>query len=130
MSGGNSIPYGNVKNMFIFSGTPAGANVGATSIVVPGTVGCVLTITVPGVLLGDCILDVNRPSNTINGNTAPASPFVGISNAYVYANGNVSICLGNSSVAANVTTPIEAYIIAVGRPDTTNPPTTTPTGIY
>ena len=130
MSGGSSLPYGNVKNLFILSCTPAGANVGATSIVVPGTVGCVLTFTVPGLLPGDCILDINRPSNTINGNTAPASPFIGIANAYVYAAGNMSVVLDNSSVVANVTIPIEAYIVCIGRPDTTNPPATTPTGIY
>lgn len=130
MAGGTSLPYGNVKNIFILSCTPTGPAVGATSIVVPGTVGTVITLNVPGVLPGDCVLDVNRPSSTINGNLTPASPFIGISNAYVYAAGNVSVALNNSSVVASVTIPIETYIIAIGRPDTTNPPTTTPTGIY
>jgi len=130
MAGGTSLPYGNVKNLFILACTPSGANVGATSIIVAGTVGAVITLTVPGVLPGDCVLDINRPSNTINGNTSPASPFVGIGNAYVSAAGAVSVVLSNTSVAANVTVPIEAYIVAIGRPDTTNPPSTTPSGIY
>ena len=129
MSGGTSIPYGNVKNLFILSCTPSGTNVSATSITI-ATIGAVVTFTVPGLLPGDCIMDTNRPSNTINGNTAPASPFVTVGNTWVAATGgSFSMVLENSSTLA-VSVPVEAYIVAVGRPDTTNPPTTTPTGIY
>jgi hypothetical protein len=130
MAGGTSLPYGNVKNMFILSCTPAGTNVGATSIIVAGTGGAVLTFTVPGLLPGDCVLDINRPSNTINGNITPAFPFVDIGNAWVSSANTITAILSNTSVATNVTIPIEAYIVCVGRPDTTNPPTTTPTGVY
>lgn len=130
MSGGNSIPYGNVKNLFVFSGTPTGPTVSATSVYISGTAGSIITFNVPGVLVGDCIMDVNRPSNTINGNVTPALPWVTVGNSYVYAAGNVSCILSCSSAVANVTTPIETYVISVARPDTTNPPTTTPTGVY
>lgn len=130
MAGGTSLPYGNVKNLFIVASTPSGTNVGATSVIIAGTVGAVITLTVPGVLPGDCIFDINRPSNTINGNTAPASPFVGIGNAFVSAANAITVVLTNTSVAANVTTPLEAYVVAIGRADTTNPPSTLPSGIY
>ena len=130
MSGGSTLPYGNVKNLFILACTPTGTNVGATSIIVAGTVGAVITFNVPGVLPGDCVLDMNRPSNTINGNATPAAPFVGIGNAYVSAANTITAVLSNSSVATNVTTPIEAYVVAVGRPDTVNAPLTTPIGFY
>jgi hypothetical protein len=130
MSGGSSLPYGNMKNAWIFAGTPTGGSVSSTSVYILGTYGTVVSFLVPGVLPGDCILDVNRLSNTISGNTAPAAPYVGIGNAWVYSAGNISCVLSNSSVIAYVTTPIETYTIAVGRPDTTNPPTTTPTGVY
>jgi hypothetical protein len=128
MAGGSSIPYGNVKNLFILSCTPSGPNVGATSITL-ATGGAVVTVAVPGVLLGDVVFDCNRPSNTINGNTAPAAPWVSVANAYISANSVLSIVLSNTSTLAT-TVPIEVYGIAVGRPDTPNPPSTTPTGIY
>lgn len=128
MAGGTAIPYGNVKNFFIISGTPSGANVGATSITI-ATGGAIVTITVPGVLPGDMIIEANRPSNTINGNTAPAVPWVGIGNVFTTVAGAISIQLVNTSTLA-VTTPIEAFTIGIARVDTTNPPTTTPTGIY
>lgn len=128
MAGGTAIPYGNVKNLFVLSCTPAGTNVGATSITI-ATGGAVVLLTVPGLLPGDCIMDANRPSNTVNGNTAPAVPWVGIANAFVSSAGVLAIALANSSTLA-VTIPIEAYVVSIGRPDTTNPPTTTPTGIY
>ena len=128
MSGGTAIPYGNVKNLFVLSGTPSGANVGATSITI-ATGGAIVTITVPGILAGDLVIDANRPSNTVNGNLTPASPWVSVGNAFVSAAGSLSLSLANSSTLA-VTTPIEAYVIGIARADTTNPPTTTPTGIY
>ena len=128
MSGGSGGPYGNVKGLWVLSCTPSGTLVSSTSITV-STAGSVITINVPGLLPGDCILDINRPSNTVNGNTAPAIPWVAVGNAYVSSAGTLSVLLENVSTLA-VTTPIEAYIISVGRPDTTNPPTTTPTGIY
>jgi hypothetical protein len=138
MAGGTSLPYGNVKNLFILSCTPTGTNVSATSVYIPGVTlatvggvgGAIVTFLVPGVLPGDCVLDVNRPSNTVNGNTANTAPYVTVANAWVPAAGQVSVALANTSIGTNVTTPIEAYIVAIGRPDTTNPPTTTPTGIY
>lgn len=128
MAGGTSIPYGNVKNLFILGCTPAGPNVGATSITI-ATGGAVVTVAVPGLLLGDAVLDTNRPSNTVNGNTAPAVPWVTVGNQYASANGVLTIALANTSTLA-VTTPIEAYEVIVGRPDTTNSPTSLPTGIY
>lgn len=130
MSGGNSLPYGNVKNLFVFSSTPTGPTVSATSVYISGTAGSVITFNIPGVLVGDCVMDVNRPSNTVNGNAAPALPWVTVGNSWVPAAGFVSTVLSCSSAVANVTTPIEVYTIAIGRPDTTNPPSTTPTGIY
>ena len=54
--------------------------------------------------------------------------YVDVGNAYVGTNA-VTVLLQNTSTLA-VSTPIEVYTIAIGRPDTTNPPTTTPTGIY
>jgi hypothetical protein len=128
MAGGTAIPYGNVKNMFVVQGTPAGANVGATSITI-ATGGAIITITVPGLLLGDMIIDTNRPSSTVNGNTAPAVPWVGVGNAFVSSANTLTINLSNASTLA-VTTPIEAYVIGIARSDATNPPTTLPTGIY
>jgi hypothetical protein len=128
MAGGTAIPYGNVKNMFVLSGTPSGSFVSATSITI-ATGGALLTITVPGILPGDLILDVNRPSNTVNGNTAPAFNWVSPANAFVSSAGSLSLTLANSSTLA-VSTPVEAYVIGIARPDTTNPPSTTPTGIY
>ena len=71
MAGGTAIPYGNVKNLFVVSGTPSGSFVSATSITI-ATGGAILTINVPGLLPGDLIMDVNRPSITVNGNAAPA----------------------------------------------------------
>lgn len=138
MAGGTAIPYGNVKNLFILSATPTGGSVSATSVYIPGVTlatvggvgGAIVTLLVPGVLPGDCVLDVNRPSNTVNGNTANTAPYVTVGNAWVPAAGQVSVALTNSSIGASVTTPIETYILSIGRPDTTNPPTTTPTGIY
>lgn len=128
MAGGTAIPYGNVKNLFVLSGTPSGANVGASSITI-ATGGAVLTINVPGLLPGDLIVDANRPSITVNGNTAPAVNWVSPGNTFVSSAGVLSLTLTNSSTLA-VSTPIEAYVIGIARPDTTNPPTTTPTGIY
>ena len=130
MSGGNSLPYGTVKNMFVFVSPPTGPTVSSTSVYISGTYGSVITFNIPGVLVGDCVLDCNRPSNTVNGATAPSFPYVSVGNAWVSGAGLVSCVLNNSSVAANVTTPIENYVLAIGRPDTTNPPTTTPTGVY
>jgi hypothetical protein len=127
MSGGTAIPYGNVKNLFVLSVTPTGTNVGSTSITI-ATGGAVITFTVPGILPGDCVLDCNRPSNTVNGNAATAVPWVGVGNMYSGLN-TLTMQLTNASTLA-VTTPIEVYTVAIGRPDTTNPPTTTPTGIY
>lgn len=128
MAGGTAIPYGNVKNLFVLSCTPSGPNVGAASITI-ATGGAVVTCAVPGLLPGDCIMEANRPSNTVNGNTAPASPWVTVANLYASAANVLSIVLSNTSTLA-VTTPIEAYVVGIARVDTTNPPTTTPTGIY
>lgn len=130
MSGGSSLPYGNVKNLFQFSVLPTGGSVSATSVYIVGTYGTVISFNVPGVLPGDCVLDINRPSNTVSGNTAPAAPYVGIGNGYVYGANNISAVLTNSSVYAYVTTPLEYYQITVSRPEGTNPPTTTPLGVY
>ena len=130
MSGGSSIPYGNVKNMFAFSVPPSGGSVSSTSVYIVGTYGTVVSFNVPGVLVGDVILDINRPSNTISGNASPAAPYIGMGNQWVYAAGNISAVITNSSVIAYVTTPIENYQIVVARPEGTNPPTTTPLGVY
>jgi hypothetical protein len=128
MSGGTAIPYGNVKNMFVLSAVPSGTNVSATSITI-ATGGAIVTLTVPGILSGDCILEANRQSNTLNGNTAPAVPWVGIGNMWVSAANTLSLQLINTSTLA-VSAPIDTYVIAVARPDTTNAPSTTPSGIY
>ena len=130
MSGGSSLPYGNVKNLFIFSVLPTGPTVGAASVYISGTAGSVISFNVPGVLPGDVVMDINRPSNTINGNTAPALPWVTMGNFWVAGASNISAVLANSSATANVTTPLEYYQISVGRPEGTNPPTTTPLGVY
>ena len=124
MSGGSSIPYGNVKNMFILSCAPSGTGVSATSITM-ATGGAMVTFTVPGLLPGDLVIEANRPSNTVNGNTAPAVPWVGIGNMYVSSAGVLAIQLVNTSTLA-VTTPIENYTIGVGRVDGT----VTPSGFY
>jgi hypothetical protein len=113
--------------MFILGVTPAGTNVGTTSISI-GTGGAVLTLTVPGVQLGDLVIDTNRPSQTINGNTAPAAPWVSVGNAYVSAANTLVIQLSNSSTLA-VSTPIEIYTVGVARVDAANP-TVLPTGFY
>jgi hypothetical protein len=128
MAGGTAIPYGNIKNLFGLSVTPSGTNVGATSISI-GTVGVLLTLTVPGLILGDLVMGASRSSQTINGNTAPATPFVSVDNVVVNAANSMQVVLSNSSTLA-VSTPIEVYSIIVARVDTTNPPSTTPTGIY
>ena len=88
MSGGTEIPYGNVKNMYVLTATPSGTSVSI------GTTGTVVTLTVPGLLPGDCILDVNRPSNTINGNASPAVPWVTVGNAYVSAANTLNVVFG------------------------------------
>ena len=128
MAGGTAIPYGNVKNMFVLAGTPSGAFVSATSITI-ATGGAILTINVPGVLPGDLVMEVMRPSITVNGNTAPATNWVNPGNAFVSTAGVLSLTLTNSSTLA-VTSPIESYVIGIARPDTTNPPLSTPTGFY
>lgn len=128
MAGGTAIPYGNVKNMFVLAVTPSGANVSATSVTI-ATGGAILSLTVPGVLPGDLILEIARASITVNGNTAPAVNWVSPGNGFVSSAGVVSLTLTNSSTLA-VTTPIEVYSLGIARPDTTNPPTTTPSGIY
>ena len=128
MAGGTAIPYGNVKNLFVVQGTPSGANVSATSITI-ATGGAILSITVPGVLIGDLVVDTNRPSNTINGNTSPATPWVIIGNAFVSSANILSVNVSNTSTLA-VSTPIEAFVIGIARPDTLAPPTTLPLGIY
>lgn len=128
MSGGSTLPYGNVKNLYVLQATPSGTNVGTTSVSI-GTGGVFLTLTVPGLQLGDLIVDANRPSQTVNGNTAPAAPWVSISNTYVSAANTLVLQLANASTLA-VSTPIEAYVIGVARSDTPNPPTTLPTGFY
>ena len=130
MSGGSSIPYGNVKNLFVVSVQPTGPTVSATSVYISGTAGSVITFAVPGVLPGDCIMDCNRPSNTVNGNITPALPWVSVGNMWVAAPGYVSVVLSNSSATASVTTPIEFYTLSIGRPDTPNAPTSTPSGFY
>lgn len=129
MSGGSSLPYGNIKNGFVLAVAPTGPTVGAASVYVSGTTGSIITLAVPGVQLGDFV-DVTRPSNTVNGNTTLLIPYVGVGNAWVAAAGYVSVVLTNSSVAANVTTPLENYGVCVFRPDTPNAPTTTPSGFY
>lgn len=127
MAGGTAIPYGNVKNLFVLQGTPSGSFVGATSITI-ATGGAVLTINVPGLLAGDFIMDVNRPSITVNGNTAPAFNWVSPGNTFVSTAGVLSLTLANSSTLA-VSTPIEAYSIGIARPDAPNA-AVLPTGIY
>jgi hypothetical protein len=114
--------------MFVLGVTPSGTNVGATSVSI-GTGGAFLTLTVPGLQLGDLILDANRPSNTVNGNTAPATPWVSISNTYISAANTLQLQLSNTSTLA-VSTPIEVYIIGVARADTPNSPATLPSGFY
>ena len=128
MAGGSAIPYGNVKNLFVISGTPSGAFVSATSITI-ATGGAILTIQVPGLLPGDFIMDVNRPSITVNGNTAPAFNWVSPGNTFVSSAGVLSLTLSNSSTLA-VSTPVEAYVVGFARSDSPNPPTSLPTGIY
>jgi hypothetical protein len=128
MAGGTAIPYGNVKNLFVLAGTPSGSFVSATSITI-ATGGAIVSIQVPGLLLGDLIMDVNRPSITVNGNTAPAVNWVSPGNTFVSSVGVLSLTLANSSTLA-VSTPIEAYVIGIARSDSTNPPTSLPTGIY
>jgi hypothetical protein len=128
MAGGTAIPYGNVKNMFVVAGTPTGNFVSATSITI-ATGGAILSITVPGLLVGDLIMDVNRPSITVNGNTAPAFNWVSPGNTFVSSAGVLSLTLSNSSTLA-VSTPVEAYVIGFARSDSPNPPTSLPTGIY
>ena len=116
MAGGTSIPYGNVKNMFVLNTqfTPAA---GATSISVAASFGQTYTFTVPGLQPGDFVMDINRPSATLNGAASPASPYVGILNAFVSAANTLVVSYDNSSTAA-VTIPIETYVIGVARPDT------------
>jgi hypothetical protein len=128
MAGGTAIPYGNIKNAFLLKVTPTGANVSATSITI-ATGGAILTLTVPGILPGDLIMDVNRPSITVNGNTAPAVNWVNPGNAFVSSAGSISLTLSNSSTLA-VSTPIEAYVIGICRADSLNPPVDLPIGIY
>jgi hypothetical protein len=128
MAGGTELPYGNVKNMFILKGTPSGAFVSATSITI-ATGGAILVINVPGVLPGDLILDVNRPSITVNGNTAPAFNWVNPVNTFVSTAGVLSLTLANTSTLA-VSTPVEAYTIGIARANTLNPPVDLPTGVY
>lgn len=128
MAGGSAIPYGNVKNLFVVAGTPTGAFVSATSITI-ATGGAILTIQVPGLLPGDLIMDINRPSITVNGNTAPAFNWVSPGNTFVSSAGVLSLTLSNSSTLA-VSTPVEAYVIGFARSDSPNPPTSLPTGIY
>jgi len=128
MAGGTAIPYGNVKNMFVVAVTPTGSFVSATSITI-ATGGAILTLTVPGLLPGDLIMDINRPSITVNGNTAPAFNWVSPGNTFVSSAGVLSLTLSNASTLA-VSTPIEAYIIGFARSDSPNPPTSLPTGIY
>ena len=128
MAGGTAIPYGNVKNLFVVSGTPSGSFVSATSITI-ATGGAILTINVPGLLPGDLIMDVNRPSITVNGNAAPAVNWVSPGNTFVSSAGVLSLTLSNSSTLA-VSTPVEAYVIGFARSDSVNPPTGLPTGIY
>jgi|ERR1700685_518555 len=128
MAGGTAIPYGNVKNLFIVQATPSGNFVSATSITI-ATGGAILTLTVPGLLPGDLIMDVNRPSITVNGNSAPAVNWVSPGNTFVSSAGVLSLTLSNSSTLA-VSTPVEAYVIGFARSDATSPPGTLPTGIY
>jgi hypothetical protein len=116
MAGGTSIPYGNVKNFFVLNAQLIPA-AGATSISIAATNGASFTFSVPGLLPGDFIADVNKPTVTLNGNTAPASPFVGIGNSFVSAANTVNVTFTNTSTAA-VTIPIETYLIGVARPDT------------
>src|SRR5450631_2197933 len=127
MPGGSNIPYGNVKNLFILSCSPSGTGVSSTSVTM-ATGGAVITFNVPGLLPGDLIFEANRASNTVNGNTAPAVPWVGVGNMYVSTSGVLALQLVNTSTLA-VTTPIETYIIGVARPDETNPHATLPSGI-
>lgn len=128
MAGGTAIPYGNVKNLFVVQGTPSGNFVSATSITI-ATGGAIITINVPGILPGDLVMDVNRPSITVNGNTAPAFNWVSPGNTFVSSAGVLSLTLTNSSTLA-VSTPVEAYVVGFARADATNPPSTLPTGIY
>lgn len=127
MAGGTSLPYGNVKNLFMLSCTPSGTNVSATSVTI-ATGGAIVTFTVPGILSGDSVLEANRQSNTINGNTAPAVPWVGVGNMWASGANTVSLNLTNTSTLA-VSTPIDTYIITVARADSPNPPSTLPSGI-
>jgi hypothetical protein len=113
--------------MFVLAGTPSGTFVSATSITI-ATGGAILTIQVPGLLPGDLIMDVNRPSITVNGNTAPAFNWVSPGNTFVSTAGVLSLTLSNASTLA-VSTPIEVYAIGIARPDAPNVGSI-PTGIY
>lgn len=126
MAGGTAIPYGNIKNAFALAVTPSGAFVSATSVTI-ATGGAMLLLTVPGILPGD-IVGVARPSITVNGNTAPAVNWVTPDNIFVSSAGFLSLTLSNSSTLA-VSTPVEAYLISVLRPDSLNPPVDLPKGI-
>lgn len=111
MPGGTSLPYGNVKNMYLLSLT-------VTTQTITGTFGGEVTFSVPGLITTDNV-DVNKPSLT---------QYVSIGNVRVSAAGVLAITYSNSSTG-NITTPAsEVYSVIVTRPDIA-PPGTTPTGI-
>src|SRR5277367_6989672 len=95
MAGGTSLPYGNVKNMFVVSVSPSGTFVSATSITI-ATGGALISFNVPGVLPGDLVIEANRGSNTINGNVTPAVPWVGVGNVYIASANTVNVQLVNT----------------------------------
>lgn len=97
-----SIPFGNIFKMRAVqvSFDPAAVSTITTA---------EQDITVPGVMLGDIVLAVNKPSLTAG---------VGICNARVKAANTVSVQFVNPT-AGSVNPTVETYTIVIGRPDTT-----------
>jgi len=106
MAGGSSLPYGNVKNVFML--TPALTFTPAT---IAGTTGSEVTCTVNGVILGDFV-DISKPTE---------QSYIGIGNVRVSAVNTLAITFTNTSTGTVTPTASEVYTVLVFRPDSTTP---------
>lgn len=110
MPGPSDIPLGNVQLRLLVQATLSPASVAANT-------SAEQTFTVPGLLGGDVVSGINKP-------TAQAGLIIG--NVRITAAGLLAITFGNLTAAPIVPTASEVYFIDVARPENPGP---LPTGI-
>lgn len=98
------IPRGNLLSIYAFTATLDPAAVATITTAEQ-------TFTVPGLQVGDIVISINKPTNTVG---------VGIVNARVSAANTLAISFVNPT-AGSVNPASESYVIVIGRPEAIAP---------